>query len=221
MHSLNDIVILVGTGFIILSVIVALYYRKKVTFSYLKNFYIITFITFIISINAICGFLLGLYSKQIYISIQNIFFIIDLIFWGFFFLGLLKLNQKYVRVVFIFFLFFVIALRLYTGINTSYFQIHSISNFCKLIFCVFYFDELFKSNLRLNLKTDPGFWIVTGVFFYTAISFPVYAIHNYLRDTFGEVIAGNIFAVTNITIIIMHLLFIKAYICSSQQRKIS
>lgn len=219
MHSLYDIIIWIGTGFIIISLLFSFFFCDSRKYHYLTHFYLITLITFLTSLNAIFGFLLHYYTKTYFISCQNILFILDAIFWYFFFIALLKFNLFTIKKIMLFLIVLIIVLRVYTGVSSPNFQVHAFSNLVKLILCLLYFNELFKTNLRLDLKSDPAFWIVTGLFFYCAVSFPVYAIHDHLKEKLGNALAGNIFATTNIAIIIMHLLFIKACICSIQVRK--
>ena len=219
MRNLYDTVIWVGTGFILVSLLYSIKSSKTNKYLYLNRFYIITLITLAISLNAILGFLLRLYGKTIYVSIQNVLFFFDLLFWSHFFLKILKRNRKEVKVIIFISVISVFSLRLYLGFFEKNFQVHALSNLSKLILCLFYINELFKSNLKLDLKRDPAFWIVTGLFFYCAISSPVYAIHSYLILKLNNDLVGNIFASTNIAIIIMHLHFIKACLCSIHPRK--
>ncbi len=196
-----------------------MFFCNRKRYHYLEHFYLITIITFFTSLNAVFGFLLHYYPKRYFISIQNILFIFDSIFWCFFFLSLLKFNVSRNKTIMFSFIVMIVLARIYTGVSSSNFQVHAFSNLFKLAFCLLYYIELFKTNLKLNLKKDPAFWIVTGLFFYCAISFPVYAIHDHLRVKLGNILAGNIFSTTNIAIIIMHLLFVKACLCSIQVRK--
>ena len=216
MHDLYDIVIWIGTGVILVSFIIALYITKKDIPDYLKKFYLVPLITLLISANTILGAYINLYPKKLSIlaTIQNTLSLFDFIFWGFFFCYWLKQNSR-----FIFFSFFliIILLRVSMGFSKVGFEIHAITNFGKTLFCIFYFYELFKAAPKLNLKNHPSFWIVTGLFFYSCISFPEYAVDNYLRTRLPREISRNLFSSTNIAIIIMHLLFIKAYLCSIRQ----
>jgi hypothetical protein len=88
------------------------------------------------------------------------------------------------------------------------------TNIAKCLFCIIYFFLVFKNFPRLNLKNLPSFWIVSGLLFSAAVSTPIFLSIGYLRyNVKSPDIAFGVLAVADISIIIMHLFFIKAYTC--------
>lgn len=224
MPGLYDIVIWIGTVVISISLIMAYSINKKQYIPpYLKRFYWYPLLALAISTNTIASQHFRLHPSSIYYSIQNIFELIDITFWGLFFLRLLKgtKSYKHTKNIFLLFLFTGTLFMFITNISKVNFQAYAICNLGKCLFCILYFNNLFKDNPKLNLKSEPSFWIVTGLFFYSAITLPEYAIYDYLRKNLDRLILNNIFAASNMAIIIMHILFINAYLCSIRQKGIS
>lgn len=190
---------------------------------YLKQFYLYPLLSLLFSINTIASTYLHLYSFSLQFAMQNIMEIIDFAFWGIFFLHLMKKTDslKYIRVIFLFFLLIIVAWLFRNNFYKPMFQIFTLGNFGRSIFCIFYFNNLFKDTPKLNLKNEPLFWIITGLFFCSSITLPQYAINDYLHNHINRIISKNIFSSTNIAIIIMHILFIKAYLCTVRQKKLS
>jgi len=152
-------------------------------------------------------------------TIQNILLIADFIFWGVFFFRLLRQKIKILQFLFILCLTITILLRFINGFDKAGFEIYAITNFGKALFCLFYYIELFKTKPKLILKNEPAFWIVSGLFFYSCVSLPFYAIYEFIHARFPISISKNLFSLTNIAIILMHILFIKAYLCQIRQHK--
>lgn len=48
-----------------------------------------------------------------------------------------------------------------------------------LPFCILYFIQVLDKISELNLAERPSFWIVTGIFFFSAISIPYYLLENF------------------------------------------
>jgi hypothetical protein len=88
-----------------------------------------------------------------------------------------------------------------------------------VVFCIYFYHKLFKDLPTKNIKSEPSFWIVTGLFFYSCLSVPFYTLNEYMRSSFTRIVYTNIFSISNILIIIMHLFFIKAYICTIRLHK--
>jgi hypothetical protein len=51
--------------------------------------------------------------------------------------------------------------------------------------CLAYFYELLKRDSLVNLYQRPSFWIVTGIFFYSATSIPYYTISHFLINQYN------------------------------------
>jgi hypothetical protein len=80
------------------------------------------------------------------------------------------------------------------------------------ISCLFYINELLKSDLIINLKSNSNFIISCGMLFYFSISVPIYFswynLH-YLTPDFKEIFV----LVNSVLYIILFISFTKAYLC--------
>ena len=220
MSTLNNTVIWIGTGIILISFIVALCIPKK-SKVYMKGFFICPLIGLLVSANSISSRFFLLYAIEKNFFIQGILHLGDLSFWGLFFFMLLNDKKEFrkIKILLISTLLISIYLLYFNSNDNPNLHIHALSNLCKTIFCVLYFNKLFKSLPDQNILLEPSFWIVTGLIFYSSLSLPFYALNSYIRQQFVPVIASNIFSISNMFIIIMHLFFIKAYLCTIRLHK--
>jgi len=96
---------------------------------------------------------------------------------------------------------------------------HDISSLLIIIFCVCFFFELFTRPEALNLKKNPGFWVVTGLLFFNACTLPLLGLANYIYQ-FSPAILPNFQAILTILNILLYVLFTIAFLCrSSLSRK--
>lgn len=222
MYSLYNIVICIGTIEILVSFLIAYKLRNKIENStFLSKFWICPFIAFLISTNTIIHEFFIHYNNSIHYSFQNILFILDLFFWAFYFLNLSNDKNYNTKIkVFLVLTLILYSLTLFAN-DSSKPNLHFFStiNICKSLFCLLYYSELFKNIPDKNITKEPSFWIVTGLIFYSCISIPFYTLHVYIKELFPFNISLNIFAISNVLIIMMHLFFLKAYLCIIRQHK--
>lgn len=98
--------------------------------------------------------------------------------------------------------------------------IFGVTNFGLIIFCIVYYHQLFNNLPTLNLLLEPSFWIITGVFFCMSIQIPVLLTIDYLRY---KILINNYYllhSLISFCYTIMHLFFIKAYLCATRQQKV-
>ena len=215
----HKIVVLSGTLVILVSFILAYWNRNtKSISSYFRRFYIYPLIVLLLSVNTI----LYIYVKPLALStsilIEKIFFIFDFVFWVYIFYRLLgdeSRGRKYLMILSVTTLTIALSLN---PINLSPYISLGVLNICKCLFCLIYFFKLFSSPQTVVLKYDPIFWIVAGVFFYTTVSTPIYLTTAYL-DPNTDTLRKILFPITNMAIIVMHLLFIKGQLCIIRHRR--
>lgn len=217
MTGLHFTVIWAGTAVIFLSLIFSLLIIKKARVrKYMQGFFICPLIAVLLSLNTILNRLFYLYSDKLYFLIQFFILLLDLIFWGIFFSKIFNSNRDLRKVKIAFWSILVLAIISFTLNNSSSPNYHTIGlfNICKTLYCVFFYYKLFKDLPNQTITAEPIFWIVTGLFFYSCLSLPCYALYNYIKLKTSSYISINIFAISNMLIIIMHLFFIKAYLCT-------
>lgn len=216
MSHFYDCVIVIGTTIVLISFLLSYKYtRNKSIPFYLKYFFIYTFFVLILSLSSVLYSFNRSYPLHIAISIQDTFLVVDLIFWGYFFYSLKELNFKKIRIFILLILFIVLTLSVLVNIDKAFksFAI-GITNFGKCSFCLVYFFKLFNVPPTVILKEDPVFWIIIGLFSYTAVTIPIYITETILMNIKEmNSIRVMLFTFTNIAVIIMHLFFIKSYLC--------
>jgi len=218
--TLHDIIICLGSFVILLSFIMAVYVSFITKKKYLFHFYFCPLLGLLISVNSIQISYLKHLNPNISFLLQNLLLSFELIFWNFFFLSMFEKKPSYFRKNFLFFLLPFVILYYKDIFSRPIFLMYSIFNLWKCFFCLIHFYSLFKRKSVIPIQNDSSFWIITGLFFYSAFTLPEYSLHDYLRNNLNSILMSNLFASTNIAILIMHILFIKAYLCQLQEKKI-
>ena len=217
MGNFHLIVIAGGTVIIFLSFYFAFAVRGNHTIpANLRNFYLLPLFLLIFSLQTLALNFCTIYPKLYVAAFEKGVVIFEFVFWTYFFINTsLKRVKKTILSIFILFIFLLLLIN--SQESKAYVAL-GISNIAKLIFCLLYFYQLFTSPPNLNIKREPVFWIVCGLFFNSAITVPIYLSIGFLFKNNYKSVIGILFPLTNITIIIMHLLFIKGFLCIKQQR---
>lgn len=92
--------------------------------------------------------------------------------------------------------------------------------FCIAIPCVFYFYDLLRSELETDLKKDPVFYVVCGIFCYYAVAVPFSITYKILYDATPGVM-GFLIITSNIFDLVLKIFIIKAFLCPVQELKYS
>jgi hypothetical protein len=155
-------------------------------------------------------------------KIEKSVLLIDFTFWGLFFIFLFKktISKQLSERVTVFFLIAIFLVQVVNSFSKSAYEGLGYANMAKCVFCVLYFHSLFSRPPKLSLRHEPAFWIVTGLLFYSTISTPIYLSINLFYSNHYVDLISILFPLTNIAIIIKHLLFLKGYSCTTQQPKI-
>jgi hypothetical protein len=219
MGELNFIVVITGSVVIFISLFCALlvskYYCSR---NYMRHFYLFPLLGLFMSLNTFSYKIFHFYSFEIGYKIQFYLFVGELIFWSVFFSMILSKNEDRIKVLSLGTLTVLICLIFTKFINTNRpnFHILSIVNISKTILSIFYFYRLFKDPPTNDIRQEPSFWIISGLLFFSALSIPIYTWNDYILSHFDRLISSDIFAISNIMIILMHFLFLKAYLCTKQ-----
>lgn len=220
MSTLNNTVIWIGTGVILIAFIIALLIPKN-NKAYMKGFFFCILIALLVSTNSICFKFFFLYNNEICFFIQSTLFLFDLLFWTLFFLKLLTdaKNHRIIKILFILTLSLAVYIFYYNSTDKSNLHVLALLNICKTIFCVLFYHNLFKKMSDQKILLEPAFWIVNGLIFYSCLSLPFYGLSGYIQQEFSPLIVNNIFSISNMLIIIMYLFFIKAFLCTTSLHK--
>jgi len=144
----------------------------------------------------------------------NIFFLQ----WVCFYLGFLSLivtNRAVKWILWVMIPLYVIA----TTINAFYFQgmkkTHNVTIafgcFLIVVFCIYYFLELFRRPKSVDLKSNPAFWICAGLLFYCCCAVPLYGLIELWINI--KWIASNFDTIGNLLNIFLYILFTIGFLC--------
>lgn len=94
---------------------------------------------------------------------------------------------------------------------------YSVGSLLVVIFCIYYFFELFRYPKFVNLVKEPSFWICSGLLFYFCCSFPLLGLTTFL-ESIPEVLLNHFFILLNVLNISLYSLFIIAFLCRIKTR---
>ncbi len=126
--------------------------------------------------------------------------------------------SKYLKFVFIFFLILLVYFVINDIIALNIIS-HVVANSGLFIFCILYYYQLFRNIPTMNLLEEPSFWIICGIFFGMSINIPISAFGEYLFDNLPRKIYMSIALIGIFSYGIMHLFFIKAFLCIVHPQK--
>ncbi|MGN6292174.1 MAG: hypothetical protein ACTHMV_05460 [Chitinophagaceae bacterium] len=87
-----------------------------------------------------------------------------------------------------------------------------------VIFCIYYFWELFRLPKSVKLQKNPAFWICSGLLFYFCCGFPLFGLINYLVSV-STLLRNNFFTIVTILNIFLYSLFTIGFLCRIRIRK--
>lgn len=109
-------------------------------------------------------------------------------------------------------IFFIQKLRTFHSIT------YSIGSLVLVIFCIYYFYELFREPKAVNLMSEPPFWICSGLLFFYCCSFPVVGPLNLLR-TIPAVTIQTFDSIITLLNVFLYSMFTVAFLCRIKIRK--
>ncbi len=187
----------------------------------MQRFFWYTIVAAIFSLYCFFQKYFSISSKNVFGFFHSTLLLFHFIFLSHFIYSLLpnKNNQKYLKVLFFFFLLAVLNCLLVNDVTKPQSSAFVFTNFGLVIFCCFYYFQLFIDMPSISLFKVPSFWIVNGIFFCMCATIPLNAIRGYLVDSIPYKTYLSMGTIVSISYGIMHLFFIKAYLCSINQPK--
>jgi len=206
--------------FIVIGFIISLFIVfKKETELYLKFFSPFLLIAAIVEL---VGFELGRH-KISNAKMYNIFSAFEFVFY-FWVVGLIIKNEKIKQVLksflFIYPLIFFLEY-VFSSVSTGFYSVtYSIGSFFIIIFCVYYFFELFQLPHSIKLVNEPSFWICSGLLFFYTCTFPLFGMANYLK-LLPRILMMNLWVIVYVLNILLYSSFAIAFLCRLKVRKYS
>ncbi len=122
-------------------------------------------------------------------------------------------------------LYVIVVFPLAAMINIFFYQInsyHTVSymtgSVLMVVFCIFYFAELFQLTEAPNLLQDPAFWICTAILFSYVCNFPLWSMMNLVSHLKPDLMA-KLFYIGVVINILSYLIYIIAFLCRIRIRK--
>lgn len=188
-----------------------------------KYLRIITIYTTIAGVGAIISILIHFKFKYVWDIVINFFdatTILHLSLLAYFFFSLLpKKYHKYISIIFVFSLTLTVVILIKDWDSSLLSRCFIVSNFALILMAITYYWDLLNSEPRIDILHDPAFWIVTGIFIGMAsnvvlltLSHLLFVKYDYMRYALTSIFASFFYAV-------MHLFFVKGYICYRNSRR--
>ncbi|MEP7166059.1 MAG: hypothetical protein ABI741_15255 [Ferruginibacter sp.] len=130
-----------------------------------------------------------------------------------------KHNIKYLSFLFVFFLLLLIFVLVNNNLTKQLNLAFSVSNLGLTFFCIIYYYQLFNNIPTLDLRKEPSFWIITGIFFCMSAHIPITAMGDLLNHKIPLAVYSTLRTILTFCYVVMHLFFIKAYLCAIHPRK--
>lgn len=187
---------------------------------YMKGFYWYTVVGVLVLIPSLFYAYFYIGNKLASIT-NNLSLIFHYSFLSIFILKILPKNKGaiYLKIIFLLFLILIIYFLVTRDISRQINQVFSISNIGLTIFCIVYYYQLFNTVPILDLRNEPSFWIITGIFFAMSLNVPAMAAIDYLHNKIAAVNYVLLYNILCFSYMVMHLFFIKAFICTLRMPK--
>lgn len=168
--------------------------------------------------------LLGYYLASISKSnvfLYNFFSVMEFCFY-FYVISLIIANVRMKKIVRIAIILYALAATInilfIQGMKMIHTITYSIGCLLVVIFCIYYFLELFRLPRSVKLHSNPAFWICSGLLFYYCCGFPLYGLFNYLMKI-SDLFVRNFYTIITILNIFLYSLFTIGFLCRIKIRK--
>lgn len=204
--------------FIVISFLVSLtvYFIPKSSI-YLKLFPPFLLATFLVEMFAL--YLITI--KQSNVTLFNFFTTFEFCFylWIISLIISNKKMKKIIRITLVIYAFTAIINILFIQ-KMKMFHTVTYSLGCLLIvlFCIYYFFELFRLPKSIKLQNDPAFWICSGLLFYYCCGFPLFGLINFVNGL-PRLVIKNFQTIVMIMNFFLYSLYTIAFLCRIRTRK--
>jgi hypothetical protein len=211
-------------NYIYLGTLIFCFFTGTLSFCFLgkesKIIYFLIFITIIIES-------IGFYNQHISIErkinplVYQIFSPLEAILIGAYFFSIIE--KKYLRNLVV---FLTIVDLIIFGFDLFFNDYKSLQNFklnllpmgFYVMFCIFFYQQLLQSDLEI--RTNPFFWIVTGILFFNTSFFFLTGFINYIRER-NLALAKKLFSINHLINIFYYSLITYGFICQRISAKSS
>ena len=199
--------------FIAISFVASLsvYFTSKKSYSYLKLFP--PFLLATIIAEAMGSYLLSVNVNNL--SLYNFFTVFEFVFY-LWIINLIISNKRMKKIIravlLVYTLTAVVNIILIQKMKAFHTVTYALGCLLIVIFCFYYFLELFKFPKAVKLTNNPAFWISTALLFFYCCGFPLYGLINYL-SSIPKLIINNFYSIIIILNCFLYTLFTIAFLC--------
>ena len=215
--KLHSLIVLLGTGIILISFFTALAFAKKAKPKYYRYIFAFIILGLLMSINTIASNnYTWRYGLKIRILIEQVIIFLQFLMFGLFFLEVLKKSFLHKKIKWLFLLSIPIQLCVIIIVHVVNIEIRPgiIPNLILFIFCILYLRDLMNNKPTLILVKSSTFWLVMGIFFSSCIGFPVSSLIPFVSKAQEHAdLRFQIFSIQNMSLIVLYLFIIKSYVC--------
>ena len=189
--------------------------------SYMHKFYWYSIIVALVSIYSFLFKYFSVTNKNISGVLHSFLLLFHFIFLSLFIYRALpnKNISGYIKFLFFLFLSFILFCLFTIDVTIPKSIGYAISNFALVLFCCVYYSQLFEEIPNIRLSKEPSFWIISGIFLCMCTTVPLSAIRGYLFNNMPSEFYFLMGTLGSFAYGVMHLFFIKAYLCSINQPK--
>jgi hypothetical protein len=217
-----DIIFLFQCGCMLASAIfsIKLIGNKRIP-PYMNKFYWYSFVAGVLAIFDLLRNYFNIINKNTYVFFDSILLLFHFIFLSLFIYRVLpkRSNSEYFKLLIIFFLLGILFCMFANDLTGPQSTAYTFTNFGLVIFCCIYYLQLFEDMPTINLLKEPSFWVINGVFFCMCATIPITSLTRYLFNNISRELYFSIESIGAFAYGVMHLFFIKAYLCSTNQPK--
>lgn len=116
---------------------------------------------------------------------------------------------------YVFFSVFMLYIQKQVGFNAVNFATGCL---IAVVFCIYYFVELFQGSETQSLTVLPAFWIATAILFTNVCTFPMYALISFMKEL-PLVISNNLANIYAIVSVLTSILYSIGFLCRIRIRK--
>ena len=195
--------------------------RNSFVPKYMNKFYWYSLIAALLALFNFLQKYFSIASKNVSGVLHSALLLFHFIFLSLFIYSVLpnKKNSKYLKLLFVQFLLVILLCIFTNNISIPQSAAYSFTNFGLVLFCFIYYYQLFEAMPTINLLKEPSFWIISGVFFCMCATIPINSLRGYLFHNMPYELYLLMGCIGFFAYGVMHLFFIKAYLCSINQPK--
>ena len=194
--------------------------------AYMKNFFLYPLLAFLFLLNKLISLENLSYGQYMTAEVIQIIYNLSYILHFYLLGSFVKKNitsfrkNEFLNTLFWFF-FIIVNISIFaTNLSVKNGLAYGITNSCLIIFCILYYQQLFKNPPTIILIHNSAFWIINGIFFGMTTTIPINFSGDFFIKDGSEESIQILRNLGLVSYLIMHLFFIKAYLCIVRPNKV-